>query len=163
MARERPLPHGLRPKPSDDAPTGGRIRWPLAWLVFVTFAALYASSAGARGYSVDGDFAYRLARDIVNRGPVEAFGAQRELLRRWGPGLPLLGTPFVAAGTALASVLPSAKSVPLDGLPGASGIVVADLADLPPISRDATNGPGDAPAFDLSIPEGTGQIGRAHV
>ena len=158
MARERPLPHGLRPKPSDDAPTGGRIRWPLAWLVFVTFAALYASSAGARGYSVDGDFAYRLARDIVNRGPVEAFGAQRELLRRWGPGLPLLGTPFVAAGTALASVLPSAKSVPLDGLPGASGIVVADLADLPPISRDATNGPGDAPAFDLSIPEGTGPI-----
>ena len=114
MARERPLPHGLRPKPSDDAPTGGRIRWPLAWLVFVTFAALYASSAGARGYSVDGDFAYRLARDIVNRGPVEAFGAQRELLRRWGPGLPLLGTPFVAAGTAFASVLPSAKSVPLE-------------------------------------------------
>ena len=158
MARERPLPHGLRPKPSDDAPTGGRIRWPLAWLVFVTFAALYAASAGARGYSVDGDFAYRLARDIVNRGPVEAFGAQRELLRRWGPGLPLLGTPFVAAGTALASVLPSAKSVPLDGLPGASGTVVADLADLPPISRDATNGPGDTPAFDLTIPEGIGPI-----
>ena len=66
VARESPLPRGARTKPSDDAPTGGRIRWPLAWLVFVTFAALYASSAGARGYSVDGDFAYRLARDIRN-------------------------------------------------------------------------------------------------
>lgn len=148
----------MRTKPSANAPTRGRIRWPLAWLVFLTFAALYAASAGARGYSVDGDFAYRLARDIVDRGPIEAMRAQRELLRRWGVGLPILGTPFVAAGTALASVLPSAKSVPLDGLPGASGTVVADIADLPPISRDATNGPGDVPAFDLTIPEGTGPI-----
>jgi hypothetical protein len=135
----------------------------LAWLVFVTFAALYASSAGARGYSVDGDFAYRLARDLVNRGPVEAFGAQRELLRRWGPGLPLLSTPLVGAGTAIAGVLPPAGSVPLNDVPGASRTIVAQLADWPPISRDATNGPGDAHFFNLAIPIGTGPIGALTV
>ena len=158
MVRKSPLALELRTTPSDDAPRRGRSGGTLAWLVFVTFAALYAASAGARGYSVDGDFAYRLARDLVNRGPVEAFGAQRELLRRWGPGLPLLGSPFVAAGTALAGVLPPAGSVPLDDLPGASGTVITQLADLPPISRDATNGPGDTPAFDLTIPRDTGPI-----
>ena len=41
--------------------------WSLAWLVFATFTALYAATAGASGYSVDGDFAYRLARDVVDR------------------------------------------------------------------------------------------------
>jgi hypothetical protein len=124
----------------------------LFWLTFVTFAALYAATAGARGYSVDGDFAYNLARDIVNRGPIVAFGAQRELLRRWAPGLPLLGTPFVAAGTAVARILPPANSVPLDGLPGASGTVIGGFADLGPISRDVTNGSGDATSLDFSLP-----------
>jgi hypothetical protein len=131
----------------------------LAWLVFATFTALYAATAGARGYSIDGDFAYRLARDVVDRGPLEAFRAKRELLRRWGPGLPLLSTPFVAPAVALARRLPPAGSVPLDNVPGASGrVVVAALADLPPISRDATNGPGDTPALDLAVPPDSGPI-----
>ncbi len=140
-------------------PSGlARSAWSLAWLVFATFTALYAATAGANGYSVDGDFAYRLARDVVDRGPVEALGAQRELLRRWGPGLPVLGTPFVAAGEALAGILPAAGSLPLDGLPGAAGTVVATLGPLTPISRDATNGPTDRAMIDLPIPAGTGPI-----
>ena len=130
----------------------------LAWVVFATFAAMYAATAGARGYSIDGEFAYRLARDAVTRGPVEAARAQSDLLRRWGPGLPLLGIPLVAAGETLARHLPPAASVPLDSVPGAARTLVVPLVDLPAISLDTANAPGDPTFIDVPVPSGTGQI-----
>ncbi|NCV23473.1 MAG: hypothetical protein EBV45_16260 [Chloroflexi bacterium] len=54
----------------------------MAGIVFLFFACLYASTTGAIGYSVDGQFSYRVARDMAKRGvPLAAHRSQR----RWGP------------------------------------------------------------------------------
>ena len=132
--------------------------WRLAGITFLFFTCLYASTAGAVGYSVDGQFSYRVARDIANRGVVAAFEKERDLLRRWGPGLPLIGAPFVWIGERIARAMPPMDSLVLADLPGETGPSLVLLADKPPISRDRVNAPQDQSSLTLPIPAGTGKI-----
>ena len=98
-------------EPGTGSPRGQPSPWRLAGIVFLFFACLYASTAGAVGYSVDGQFSYRVARDMANRGVVAAFEKERDLLRRWGPGLPLIGAPFVWIGERIARAMPPMHSL----------------------------------------------------
>ncbi len=132
--------------------------WRLAGIVFLFFACLYASTTGAIGYSVDGQFSYRVARDMAKRGVVAAFEKERDLLRRWGPGLPLIGAPFVWIGERIARAMPPMDSLVLADLPGETSPYLVLLVDEPPISRDRVNAPLDQSSLTLPIPAGTGQI-----
>lgn len=145
-------------EPGTGSPRGQPSPWRLAGIVFLLFACLYASTAGAVGYSVDGQFSYRVARDIANRGVVAAFEKERDLLRRWGPGLPLIGAPFVWIGERIARAMPPMHSLVLADLPGETGPRLVLLTDTPPISRDRINAPQDQFSLTLPIPAGTGQI-----
>ncbi len=140
------------------SPRGQASPWRLAGIVFAFFACLYASTTGAIGYSVDGNFSYRVARDIAKRGVVAALEKERDLLRRWGPGLPLFGAPFVWIGERIAHAMPPTDSLVLADLPGETGPYLVLLADEPPISRDRVNAPLDQSSLTLPIPAGTGQI-----
>ncbi len=145
-------------EPGTGSPRGHPSPWRLAGIVFLFFTCLYASTAGAVGYSVDGQFSYRVARDIANRGVAAAFEKERDLLRRWGPGLPLIGAPFVWLGERIARAMPPMDSLVLADLPGETGPRLVLLTDEPPVSRDRINAPQDKSSLTLPIPAGTGQV-----
>lgn len=145
-------------EPGTGIPRGQPSPWRLAGIVFLFFACLYASTAGAVGYSVDGQFSYRVARDIATRGVEAAFEKERDLLRRWGPGLPLIGAPFVWIGERIARAMPPMDSLVLADLPGETSPSLVLLTDEPPISRDRVNAPKDQSSLTLPIPAGAGQV-----
>jgi hypothetical protein len=117
-------------------------------LTFGLLCALYLLSAGGQGYSVDGAFSYRLARDLAARPGIQVLAEQAATLQRWGPVVPALGAPLVWLGERLAAVAPRPDTVPFGGR-------AVRLYDWPPLAPAGASGSGpDRPdeAGELRFP-----------
>src|SRR5215204_356022 len=119
MAPSRP-PDAAGPPPPAPAPrsrpqapprpNGGRRRPPLPLLL-----AVYLTTGGGKGYSVDGAFGYEMARSVSLDPEHSYFKRFRSAFARWGALMPLLGQPFVLAGDALARVAPQRDALDAGG------------------------------------------------
>ncbi len=78
----------------------------LAGLLFLFLLGVYLTTAGGKGYSVDGAFGYEMAKTISLDPQHTYFRRFKTAFARWGALMPLLGQPFVLAGNALAGLAP---------------------------------------------------------
>lgn len=89
--------------------------WRITALVFGALCCLYLLTGGGQGYSVDGTFSFMLAHTLAQRPGLATLRESQDTLRRWGPVVPLLGTPLAWAGDRLAPLAPWRDSVPFAG------------------------------------------------
>lgn len=78
----------------------------LAGWLFLFLLGVYLTTAGGKGYSVDGAFGYEMAKTISLDPQHTYFRRFKTAFARWGVLMPLLGQPFVLAGDALAGYAP---------------------------------------------------------
>ena len=113
-----PPPATPAPRSRPQAPprrNGGRRRPPLPLLLGLFLLAVYLTTGGGKGYSVDGAFGYEMARSVSLDPEHGYFKRFRSAFARWGALMPLLGQPFVLAGDALARVAPQRDALDAGG------------------------------------------------
>ena len=126
-----------------------------ALLVFITLWCLYALTAGGQGYSVDGTFSYSLSQRLATAPHGALSAADRDVLKRWGPVVPVLGAPFTWLGLRLARLAPWRDSVPLAGHE-------VRLHDWPPIGAEPSES-GTRAETTLSLDAPRGQVGAVRI
>ncbi len=67
------------------------------------------------GYSPDGTFAFEMAKSLVTDSQHKYFRQYYRNFSRWGIGMPLMLTPFVAFAEPLSEVVPERDRLPIDG------------------------------------------------
>ena len=77
--------------------------------------AVYLMTGGGHGYSIDGAFAFEMAKTAFLDPDHQYFTRFKTAFARWGIGLPIIGQPFILAGAALGAVAPERDELTVDG------------------------------------------------
>ena len=77
--------------------------------------AIYLMTGGGHGYSIDGAFAFEMAKTAFLDPDHQYFTRFKTAFARWGIGLPILGQPFILAGAALGTIAPERDDFIADG------------------------------------------------
>ena len=67
------------------------------------------------GYSPDGTFAFEMAKSMVTDSEHKYFRQYYRNFSRWGIGMPIMLTPFVALAEPLSDIAPQRDRLPIDG------------------------------------------------
>ncbi|MDP6348714.1 MAG: hypothetical protein QGG58_02860 [Chloroflexota bacterium] len=90
-----------------------------ALLVFIFLVSFYSLTMGVNrtgyGYSPDGTFAFEMAKSLVTDGRHDYFRQYYRNFSRWGIGMPVMLTPFVAFAEPLSDIAPERDRLPIDG------------------------------------------------
>lgn len=77
--------------------------------------AIYLMTGGGHGYSIDGAFAFEMAKTAFLDQDHQYFTRFKTAFARWGIGLPIIGQPFILAGAALGTIAPERDDLTVDG------------------------------------------------
>lgn len=80
-----------------------------------TVLAIYLMTGGGHGYSIDGAFAFEMAKTAFIDQDHQYFTRFKTAFARWGIGLPIIGQPFILAGAALGTIAPERDGLTVDG------------------------------------------------
>ena len=81
----------------------------------VMVLAIYLMTGGGHGYSIDGAFAFEMAKTAFLDEDHKYFTRFKTAFARWGVGLPIIGQPFILAGAALGTFAPERDDLTVDG------------------------------------------------